>query len=923
MRPNLPQWRRLYPFDSHYLRLGALRYHYLDEGAGESVVMVHGNPTWSFYYRNLISALRPRYRCVVPDHIGCGLSDKPGDDAYDYTLQQRVDDLDALIEHLDLGDGLTLVVHDWGGMIGMAWALRRPERIRRLVVMNTAAFLLPQAERQGSNRYGMPAKRLPWRLRVLHRRGALASLAVQGFNLFSRGAALMATKKGLARDVRAGLMAPYDSWKNRIATLRFVQDIPLSPRHPSYDLAKWVDENLYRLADVPMLICWGEHDFVFDGDFLNEWRRRFPKAEVHTFADAGHYVLEDACEEIIPLVEGFLLQHPSKSAAPVSHRSKRARRDVLIQSGAAPAEAGGSSHWSSPRTTDRASSVTTDPGDGSDPRAGDMVNVAAYLPAMARRQPDRPAIVFKVGRDARGRATYDHWTFAKLDRETDRYAYGLERAGIRPGTRTLLMVHPSTEFFALCFALYKVGVVVVLIDPGMGKRRMVQCLAKVEAEAFIGIPLAHLLRVLHPSAFKSIRINVTVGRRWCWGGLRLADLRTDPWEPYKMAPTAKDQPAAIIFTTGSTGPPKGVLFTHGMFDAQVRILREQFDIQPDEIDLPTFPLFALFDPALGMTAVLPDMDPTRPAQVDPVKIIEAIQDQGVTHMFGSPALLNRVGRYGEAHGVKLPSLRRVISAGAPAPPETLRCFSMMLNTQTQIFTPYGATEALPVASIGSREILSETAEMTTQGAGTCVGLPVPEVEVRIIRITDEPIATWSDELELPTGQIGEIVVKGAVVTREYCTDPAATRLAKIRDGASVRHRMGDVGRFDEHGRLWFCGRKAHRVITPNGTLFTVPCEAIFNQHPAVFRSALVAIGRPPKQRPVICVELEQGVTVRIEKLFQELSVLGAKHQITRTIETFLIHPGFPVDIRHNAKIFREKLAVWAADQLKPAKPLQH
>jgi acyl-CoA synthetase (AMP-forming)/AMP-acid ligase II len=554
-----------------------------------------------------------------------------------------------------------------------------------------------------------------------------------------------------------------------------------------------------------------------------------------------------------------------------------------------------------------------------------LMNVAAYLPEMAQRQPDRPAIVSKVGRDATGRATYDHLTFSQLNEETDRYAHGLEQVGVHRGMRTILMVRPSLEFFALCFALYKIGAVPVLIDPGMGKRRMVDCLAKIDAEGFIGIPLAHLLRVLHRSAFKSIRISVTVGRRWCWGGPRLSDLRTDPWRPYDMAPTAEDHPAAIIFTTGSTGPPKGVLFTHGMFDAQVRILREYFNIQPGEIDLPTFPLFALFDPALGMTAVLPDMDPTRPAHVDPVKIIEAIRDQSVTHMFGSPALLNRVGRYGEAHGVKLPTLRRVISAGAPAPPETLRRFATMLSPQAQIFTPYGATEALPVASIGSHEILGQTAEITARGGGTCVGRPVPDVQVRIIRITDGPIEEWSEDLVLPDGEIGEVVVKGPVVTLEYCTDPGATRLAKIRDGETVWHRMGDVGRFDGDGRLWFCGRKAHRVITQRGTLFTVPCEAVFNQHPAVFRSALVGIGAPPNQRPVICVELEEDAgmvhdSAGCARLFRELAALGAEREMTRAIGTFLIHPAFPVDIRHNAKIFREKLADWAAAQVKRSKP---
>ncbi len=548
---------------------------------------------------------------------------------------------------------------------------------------------------------------------------------------------------------------------------------------------------------------------------------------------------------------------------------------------------------------------------------GGLVNVAAHLPRMAALDPDRPALLFPRGRQPDGVVRYKSLTFRELDEESDRYAHGFEAAGIVRGMRTILMVKPSLEFFSLTFALYKIGAVPVLIDPGMGMKRMAECLREVSAEAFVGVPLAHVFRLLNRGAFSSVRICVTVGRRWFWGGLRLRDLRVDPWRKYDMAETGADEPAAIIFTTGSTGPPKGVLYLHGMFDAQVRILRDHYRIEPGEIDLPTFPLFALFDPALGMTAVIPDMDPTRPAMVDPRKIIAAIQEQNVNHMFGSPALLNRVGRYGEANGVKLPTLRRIISAGAPVPPVTLERYTKMLSPEAEIFTPYGATESLPVASIGSREILAETRYESERGGGTCVGRPVPGIEVRIIRITDEPIETWSDDLLVPQGEIGEIVVKGPVVTREYCTSAAATRAAKIRDGDAVRHRMGDVGRFDDKGRLWFCGRKAHRVVTRHGTLFTVPCEAIFNNHPKVFRSALVGVGEAPDQTPVMCTELEQGEPREgDEALTRELLELARGSQLTASIETILYHPSFPVDIRHNSKIFREKLTLWAAERLR-------
>lgn len=290
--------RHLYPFTSHYLDLNGLQYHYIDEGEGDPIVMVHGNPTWSFYFRELIKALSPQYRTVVPDHIGCGLSDKPGVTDYDYRLRNRIDDLDNLLDTLTIDEKITLILHDWGGMIGMAYALRHPEKIRRLVVMNTAAFLPP-----------LP-KRIPVRLSIIRSSGPLAALAVLGFNLFAVGALFMASKKGLSAEVKKGLAAPYNCWKNRIATLEFVRDIPLAEKDPSYRLVKQVDEQLQALSKLPMLICWGEHDFVFDQDYLAEWQRRFPQAEVHRFPDAGHYVLEDVPEKIIPLTQDFLKQHP-------------------------------------------------------------------------------------------------------------------------------------------------------------------------------------------------------------------------------------------------------------------------------------------------------------------------------------------------------------------------------------------------------------------------------------------------------------------------------------------------------------------------------------------------------------------------------------------------------------------------------------
>ena len=542
----------------------------------------------------------------------------------------------------------------------------------------------------------------------------------------------------------------------------------------------------------------------------------------------------------------------------------------------------------------------------------ELVNIAAHLPEMAKRQPDTRAIIFpKQNRSL---------SFSELNTLSDRIARGLIGSGICRGVRTVLMVKPSPEFFALTFALFKVGAVPVLIDPGLGIKNLKQCFAEAQPHAFIGIPKAHLARLLFGWGKETIRSFITVGPRLFWEGTTLARIieeHTDA-SPFVPAPTSSEDVAAILFTSGSTGVPKGAVYSHGNFAAQVQALKQVYGIEPGEIDLPTFPLFALFAPALGMTAVIPEMDFTRPGSVDPKKIIGAIHTYGVTTMFGSPALINRVGRYGVQHQVKLPTLRRAISAGAPVSAAVLERFTSLLNPGVQVFTPYGATEALPVCSIGSTEILETTRQITDAGGGVCVGRPVDGIRLEIIQISDDPICCWHDSLRVPTGKIGEIVVQGEQVTKGYYNRPESDHLSKIADPetGSFFHRMGDLGGRDEEGRIWFCGRKSHRVETESGPLYTIPCEAVFNAHPAVFRTALVGVGTPGDLKPVLCVELEKDVKADPELVRAELLSFAQDHIHTKSIETILFHPAFPVDIRHNAKIFREKLAVWAAARLK-------
>ncbi len=552
------------------------------------------------------------------------------------------------------------------------------------------------------------------------------------------------------------------------------------------------------------------------------------------------------------------------------------------------------------------------------------VNIASFLGRIAEEKPHVPALFAPSGRDARGRTRYVHWTWSRFHRETDLLAQGFTLSGMGRGVRTAVMIRPSLEFFAAMFALWKAGAVPILVDPGIGIRRLKECLGEAEPEAFVGIPPAHLARRLLGWARSSVKVTVTTGRR-AW----LADLtweevtkRGREGDPFTPAPTTEDEMAAILFTSGSTGVPKGVVYTHGIFTRQVEMIRSLYDIRPGEVDLPTFPPFALFDPALGMTTVIPDMDPTRPAKVDPRRILQAVEDFGVTNMFGSPALLDTVGRYGEKTGASFPTLRRVISAGAPVTPLILERFCKMLPEGARVVTPYGATECLPVASISSDEILKDTQYLTRNGGGICVGFPAPENTVRILPIDDSPLPEWRDERVLPQGQVGEITVAGPTVTHTYWKRDKANVLAKMAvpnasGQKAVVHRMGDVGYFDAQGRLWFCGRKSHRVETAQGTLHSTPVEEVFNVHPQVVRTALVGVKRGEAIEPVLCVELEPGArNVPWPEIQAGLQALGQVHSHTRTIGTFLPHPGFPVDIRHNAKIGREKLALWAQGKLR-------
>jgi acyl-CoA synthetase (AMP-forming)/AMP-acid ligase II len=538
-------------------------------------------------------------------------------------------------------------------------------------------------------------------------------------------------------------------------------------------------------------------------------------------------------------------------------------------------------------------------------------NIASHLQDMARRMPDRPALIRAAGGRGGGRGHDRSWSFAQLEDLTNRLAGALCAAGIDRGARTLVMIPPGLNFLTVIFGLFKIGAVPVLVDPRMGLRAMLGCVRQAAPQALIGVPLAAALRLARPASFSGVNVVISAGRRW-FGGLSLSRLLQAGGPAFQPRPCRPQEPAAILFTSGSTGPPKGVVYEHGMFAAQVQALRAEYHFEPGESKLATFPLFALFCPGLGLTCILPQMDSSRPAQADPAKILRALHDHRPASAFGSPALWSNLLAHCGARRARLPGLRRLLIAGAPVPGALVEGLRALLDEGADIFTPYGATEALPVSSISGRELQDGCIAASRRGQGICVGRPVAATGVRVIAPTEGPIPAWSEELALPPQTVGEIVVCGPVVTRCYHAQPQATAAAKIADGDRIWHRMGDLGYLDQAGRLWYCGRKAHRVQTAGGALDSMPCEVPLEEHPLVRRCALVGVGPRDRHTPVIVVQPRRRLSRRQRRrLICELRQAARACETTRSIERFVFKRRLPVDRRHNAKIDRQALALWA------------
>lgn len=522
------------------------------------------------------------------------------------------------------------------------------------------------------------------------------------------------------------------------------------------------------------------------------------------------------------------------------------------------------------------------------------MNVIEALGEVAQEKPDTLGLSIPH-RNLWGLLSYQHKTFQQMDHEVDVWATYFLSKGFSKGKKILLMLPPGEDLLISVFAMLRLGAIPVVIDPGMGLKNFFNCAKKTRPDLFLGCPQARLLYYI-------LKPFVRLKKAIIFSKALKEKILKENFTCHLQKEDRNNDVAAVLFTSGSTGYPKGAVYTYGEFNAQIDALKTTFHIEAGEIDIPLLPVFSLYNPALGMTTIVPEMDPAKPSQLDPEKIIEAIQTNGVTNSFGSPRLWTKLVDYCEENDYTLPTIKRIFLAGAPVHPSLLKRIQAILPKGTA-FTPYGATEALPIAYISATEVLEDTYKLTLQGKGTCVGHSIEGVKIRIIPIKDEVINELPQEL--PLGEVGEIAVCAPYISKSYLNDLSATAKAKINHQGKIWHRMGDLGYKDAQNRLWFCGRKAERVICQEKTYYTDCCEAVFNAHKAVFRSALIAFESNGKTFPAIIIEPKKKLNHKAEEqLLQQLQALSDTTETTKDIHHFAIYYNFPVDVRHNAKIHR-------------------
>lgn len=844
----------LLPFRSCFIEVDGHRMHYLEEGQGPAVLLLHGNPTWCFYYREAVKRLQSSFRVIAPDYIGCGFSERTG---RKFRAVDRIAHLKDLLRQLKI-DKFSLVMHDWGGPIGTGLAVDAPEKVVSLVYLNTTlteTAALPDIIKRAAAPF--PGK-----------------ILTKYTSNFLRLMLNFGVKKSLSPEIQRGYLFPYKNAGQRAAIWDFVADIPFDSAHPTYHDMLEMAEKIQFLQQKPIKIIWGLKDPCFHREMLNKVVQHFPAAEVMEIADASHLVLEDAPDIAIPAINDFLI---SSSAPLVSEAAmgKVKVREHRMHGGINP--------------------------------------LFEAFHQTAGNNPQGLAII--EPKFSRNSVSYQHVSYQSLLNLVNQYQRGLMALGLKPADKVLMLVPPGVDFLALAYAVMARGAIPIFIDPGIGVDNLCRCVADASPDAMIAVPKAQLLRWLKPKFFKGLRFNLAACD-WFFGiGPNLSFLKR--FSTSAVEPAICDGTVLIAFTSGATGTPKGVVFSDEMIKAQLKIFRDVFGIEPGRKDCPLLPIFSLYSLALGVCSVFPPMDTAKPLALKPEQIVRIIRDLNIDYSFGSPTLWQKIGEYCVLAQEDLRSIKKVLMAGAPVTHKTLQSLKIILPNG-MAYTPYGATEALPVTLPDAESVLAAELVPAKGGEqGVYVGMAIPGVQLRIIEQSTQAISDFAQVRVLSPLEIGEVVVSGPNVSRKYLNRPDATKFSKIMDGQHVWHRTGDVGYVDQLNNLYLCGRKMHAVQVAERRYYSLPVERVYNQHPKVRRSALVNINNG--QAAGIAVEPlpEHWPHDRVaeEKFRRELLELGRANALTSSIEEVFFFRSFPVDARHNAKIFRDQLSRWVTEKI--------
>ncbi|MFZ0324684.1 MAG: alpha/beta fold hydrolase [Actinomycetes bacterium] len=844
-----PSWSRLVQAND---REGRRRtWHVLDTAPLNPVgtlLCVHGNPTWSYLWRSVAATLGARWRVVAVDHLGMGYSERTGDF---HRLADRVAELSAVTGALALDGPVVTVGHDWGGSISLGWALDHPDQLVGIVLTNTAV-----AQPDGAP--------LPTLIAAARTPGVLRTSTVRT-PAFVRGTLRLAHPP-LDADVRRAFAAPYAGPARRQAVGDFVDDIPLTPNDPSFEALASIQERLPELASVPTLLLWGPRDPVFSDRYLRDLEHRMPHAHVHRFPSAGHLVVEDAAvaDAVAQFVDGLSPDAEARAA-----HDGRAGANAFDPEG--PVEA---------------------------PPREAPVRRPLWSELDRRSDDQAPAVV--EGGDA---ARVVSWH--QLSARVADLGAGLAARGVEPGDRVALLVPPGADLTAVLYACWRIGAVVVVADAGLGLTGLRRALtgAKVRHVVAVerGLVAARAMRL--PGQYLSVGPVTPAGRALTRPVAHLTEVAKEGRGLTLPEPPAAEAQAAVLFTSGATGPAKGVVYRHRQLEAQRDAVTAMFSITSSDRLVAAFAPFALYGPALGITTAVPDMDVTAPGTLTAGALAESVSAVDASIVFASPAALRNVVDTAESltdsQRKSLSSVRALLSAGAPVPPATLRAASQLLGG-CEAHTPYGMTEALPVADITLAELDSVGA-----GLGVCVGHPLRGVDVTISALS--ATGTADGGLTMKADVTGEIVVRAAHVKDHYDQLWSTQESSEQRPGW---HRTGDVGHLDADGRLWVEGRLAHIVVTAEGVVTPVGVEQQIEQLDEVGLAAVVGVGPVGCQQVVVVVEPTHGTSSGV-LASSSLTDLVRERADAVDIAAVLVARKLPVDIRHNSKIDRTRVARWA------------